>query len=361
MTIKDSCNAENEIALKLKLNRLLNSLPSAFCPEFFTGIEGTTTIKTRVAYSYDLNGFFKFVHGTVPHLMIKPISEITLKDLEQLDTTDIAGFLKLMPKKSDGHPIFLNASQSRRLAAVRTLYNYFWKKRCISLNPAAILNIEGRTISRSTSICVDEIQRFIDVLPNPKELVRGSQYSKFIKYRDLIIISLFLVTGIRISSLICINIGDVNIESRWFLVYSNDEVRVFYFTEDVKQVFEQYILCRRDILANSDHENALFLSLQKKRISVRTVQSLIEKYSKTAQLQKITPRILRNIFATNLYKETKNICLVSDALNLLNLNEAKKYCSDIDKEEVKKAVQKIRLRNVSSKGSKPKQGPQNRP
>jgi site-specific recombinase XerD len=81
------------------------------------------------------------------------------------------------------------------------------------------------------------------------------------------------------------------------------KVAVLYFSNDVKSTLLSYLEQRETILPVTGHESALFLSLQKKRITARAVENLVEKYAGIAvPLKKITPHKLRSTYGTALYK-----------------------------------------------------------
>lgn len=81
---------------------------------------------------------------------------------------------------------------------------------------------------------------------------------------------------------------------------------------------------RKTITALPGHEEALFLSMQKKRISVNAVENLVKKYAKVVTpLKHITPHKLRSTYGTNLYKETGDIYLVADVLGHNDVNTTK--------------------------------------
>ena len=80
------------------------------------------------------------------------------------------------------------------------------------------------------------------------------------------------------------------------------------------------------MIPESGSENALFLSLQMKRISVRSVENLVKKYARiAAPLKKITPHKLRSTYGTSLYQETGDIYLVADVLGHSDVNTTKKH------------------------------------
>jgi site-specific recombinase XerD len=93
------------------------------------------------------------------------------------------------------------------------------------------------------------------------------------------------------------------------------------------------------------HTNALFLSLQNKRISVRTVENLVKKYSKlVTNLKNITPHKLRSTYGTNLYRATGDIYLVADVLGHKDVNTTRKHYAAIEEDRRKDAAKYIHLR-----------------
>ena len=92
---------------------------------------------------------------------------------------------------------------------------------------------------------------------------------------------------------------------------------VVYFGEEVENALKTYIYTtRKTTLPLPGHENALFLSTQKKRMGVQAVENMVKKYAReVTPNKKITPHKLRASFATNLYNQTGDIRLVQEAMN----------------------------------------------
>jgi len=106
-----------------------------------------------------------------------------------------------------------------------------------------------------------------------------------------------------------------------------------------------YLNERELIAALEGHEDALFLSIQRRRMTDRAIQNLVKKYSQlTTTLKTITPHKLRTTFGTNLYKETGDIYLVADVLGHRDVNTTKKHYADILGEQGRRAAKAIRLR-----------------
>ena len=98
-------------------------------------------------------------------------------------------------------------------------------------------------------------------------------------------------------------------------------------------------------MPETGHEEALFLSMQKKRIAVRSVENLVKKYAKVVTpLKKITPHKLRSTYGTTLYRETGDIYLVADVLGHSDVNTTKKHYAALEDERRRSARNKVTLR-----------------
>ena len=85
--------------------------------------------------------------------------------------------------------------------------------------------------------------------------------------------------------------------------------------------------------------------MQKSRISVRAVENLVKKYSRTVTtLKKITPHKLRSTYGTTLYRESNDIYLVATVLGHKDVNTTRKHYASIDDEQKRKAAKFVKLR-----------------
>ena len=106
-----------------------------------------------------------------------------------------------------------------------------------------------------------------------------------------------------------------------------------------------YLEKRHHMIPIEGHENALFLSLQNRRITVRAVENLVKKYASTVTtLKKITPHKLRSTYGTALYQETGDIYLVADVLGHKDVNTTRKHYAAQSDMRKRKAANAVRLR-----------------
>lgn len=118
-----------------------------------------------------------------------------------------------------------------------------------------------------------------------------------------------------------------------------------YFSDEACEALIKYLEERKKLVPESGHENALFLSSQLKRISVRSVENIVKKYSLTSvPLKHITPHKLRSTFGTELYRATDDIYLVADVLGHSDVNTTRKHYADMDEDRKRRFRNEVQLR-----------------
>lgn len=331
-----------------KLDAILEEDLPDFCSEYFVGISSETTTLTRLNYAYDIRTFFKYLCAKIPRFKSKSTKEITPADIESLSPFEIEAYLNYIALYKDKNgDIVRNGERgkSRKLSAIRSLVKYFEKKQVIRYNPTASVDtpkLHEKEIIRLNS---EEIAAMIDVVDTGEGL-SGHQlkYQENTRIRDLAMVSLFLGTGIRVSELVGIDMDDVNFEDRSFVVTRKGGARVIlYFSDEVAgYLYDYYSMREAD---KSTNEKALFLSLQKRRITTRAVENVIKKYSSIASpLKHITPHKLRSTFGTQLYRNTGDIYAVADVLGHKDVNTTRRHYAAITDDIRRKAVTQISLR-----------------
>ncbi|MCT4543968.1 MAG: tyrosine-type recombinase/integrase [Vallitalea sp.] len=345
---------QQNIKNSLLLKEIMYSLPS-FTFEFFRGIEQTTTSKTRIAYAYDLRLFFEFMLEYHKDFKEKKMSDIILVDLEKINPDDVEMYLEYLSfyKKTDTKGNIIEhknteRGKSRKLASLRTFYTYFYKKQKIKNNPALLIDLPKIHDKNITRLEIDEVARLLDEVESGDKLTKSQKkYHNHTKERDLALLTLLLGTGIRVSECVGLNISDIdfNVNGIRIIRKGGNEV-IIYFGDEVEDALTIYLEKRKSIIPVSGHEDALFLSMQDKRLSVRSVQNLVKKYSKlVTSLKNISPHKLRSTYGTNLYRETGDIYLVADVLGHKDVNTTKKHYAQIEDQRRRKAAKIIRLRN----------------
>ena len=171
-------------------------------------------------------------------------------------------------------------------------------------------------------------------------------YHERTKTRDLALLTLMLGTGIRVSECVGLDIDDVDLKNNGIKIHRKGGAEVIvYFSDEVAEAVCRYLEERMGITAVAGHENALFLSMQNRRITVRAVENLVKKYSKlVTNLKNITPHKLRSTYGTSLYRETGDIYLVADVLGHKDVNTTRKHYAAIEDDRRRKAAKYVHLR-----------------
>ncbi|MDE7087303.1 MAG: tyrosine-type recombinase/integrase [Clostridia bacterium] len=330
------------------VNRLLDEDLPPFCLDYFMAIDSMTSTLTRLNYAHDLKIFFDFLckkrfRGN------KTIKDLTLVDLEGVTNNDIEYFLVYLTHYDYGgteHSCNERA-KARKLSSVRAMFKHFFNKGQIAVDNSAKVatpKLHDKPIIRLDG---DEVFNIIDTAETGSGLTkRQLAFHEKSKVRDTAILLLFLGTGIRISELVGLNNKDINFKDNSFLVTRKGGSKsILYFDDDVAEALQKYMDYKDECeLANSG-EDALFLSSQKKRITVRAVENLVEKYAKiVSPLKKISPHKLRSTYGTQLYKATGDIYIVADVLGHKDVNTTRKHYAAISEDTRRAVVGKVKLR-----------------
>ena len=339
----------------LQIRDITRELPQS-CGDFLRSIAISTSTLTRLAYAIDLNTFFTFLHNERVQFSEKPLRLMDDSDLEKLDRTDIVAYTEYLTYyfKNDNddsvpNKVYINHELSikRKLCSIRSFYDYLFKNQRISSNVTELVplpKIHEKPIIRLTKT---EMSRMLELAQSGDHLTEHQQkFQKLTARRDFAILSLFLGTGIRVSECVGINVSDVDLENNAFIVTRKGGNQVvLYFPPEVAEALADYMQERSRTEALEGHEDALFLSLQRKRITQRAVQNLVKKYASVAAPLKsrISPHKLRSTYATNLYNETGDIYLVADVLGHTSVDTTRKHYADMTDARRRMAAEHVHL------------------
>lgn len=337
-----------------KLRSLIKELPP-FCVDFFRGIEPRTSSRTRIAYAYDLNVFFDFLAKENPFFKKMNRMEIRLEHLDKLMVSDLEEYMEYLKYRfNDNNQEITNKERGimRKISSLKSFYNYFYRNEKVQNNPAAMVQLPKLHEKEIIRLDVDEVALLLDEVEQGENLTdKQKSYHNKTKIRDLALLTLLLGTGIRVSECVGLDIGDVDFKNGGIHIHrkGGKEVTV-YFGIEVEDSLRDYLEERSGIDAAPGSEQALFLSLQKKRINVRSVENLVKKYARiVTPLKKITPHKLRSTYGTNLYRETGDIYLVADVLGHSDVNTTKKHYAALEDERRRSARNAVRLREKTEK------------
>ena len=351
---KNAYRQEVDAKRILQIRSIIRDLPQA-CSDFIRAIAISTGTFTRLAYAIDLRTFFNFLHTERVAFSEKPVRLLTDQDLEKLTRNDLTAYTEYLTYyfRSEEYSVPNKAytnhelSIKRKLCTIRSFYDYLFKNQRISSNVTELVplpKVHEKPIIRLTR---DEMYRILEQAQSGDQMTKNQQkYQKLTARRDFAILSLFLGTGIRVSECVGININDVDMENNAFIVTRKGGNQVvLYFPPEVAEALAEYMEERNQTEALPGHEDALFLSLQRRRITQRAVQNLVKKYAALAAplKTKISPHKLRSTYATNLYHETGDIYLVADVLGHSSVDTTRKHYADMTDARRRMAAEHVHL------------------
>lgn len=338
--------AERDKKNLLKIRQILEELPP-FVGDYFLGIEQRTSMETRLKYAYDLRIFFDFIVKN--KYKRKEILDLTLEDLGNINEMDVERYLSYLTFYvfNDKELRCNERAKARKLSAVRSMFRYFFNHSMIAVDNTAKVETPKLHEKEIIRLEQNEVSDILDLAESGRGLSRhAGHYHNLTYVRDTAILTLFLGTGIRISELVGLNNESIDFSTKSFVVRrKGGNQAVLYFSDEVSIALQRYMESKLEDPKVPQGENALFLSLQYKRMNVRSIELLVKKYAKmVSPLKKITPHKLRSTYGTMLYRETGDIYIVADVLGHKDVNTTRKHYAAISEEKRKQAAGKVKLR-----------------
>jgi site-specific recombinase XerD len=345
-----SYHDELKIELDFHANDIIATLPD-FSKKFFNHIKDQgMSARTKLQYAYDMKRFFTFLSESagfkekkiktmsaaevLDPLSIEDIQEY-IESLDYYEVTDKNGNLKTK--------LASPSTKARRISSLRSFYRYYFKLGEIKNNLADLMDIPKIPDKNVLIMKPEHVARLLAAVSDETGMSEGEikRHSKIIK-RDFAIMMVLLGTGIRISELVGLDYDDVDFyEGSLIVTRKGGNQDAVYFGSEVEEALADYMECDRPTLLSGADEMALFISMQHKRISPRSVEVMMKKYAEKAGLNmKVTPHTCRRSFGTNLYEETGDIYLVADALAHTSVETTKKHYAKMSKDHKRIAAKK---------------------
>jgi tyrosine recombinase XerC len=258
---------------------------------------------TVTAYQHDLEQFLNFIYQ---------YDSILLKDFGKIDRQAIRHFLGKEYEKGNSAK-----TVARRLASVKSLFNYLVQAEAIRDNPA--IHIKTPKVEKKIPTFVQE-NKIEDLMKMPDA---GTLIGK----RDRAILELFYATGIRLNELAGLNIGSVNPQEKLLRVLGKgNKERIVPFGKPAKNALESYLNKRGESWV-SPQETPLFTGRGEKRIARRTIQQRVNIYLKAVLGGRTgaSPHTLRHTFGTHLLENDADIRSIQELLGHSSISSTQIY------------------------------------
>lgn len=291
-------------------------------------------------YNYDLSNFLKFIMVrnkiTTEHDFDKiDISSFSADDLRAITLDDIHAYISHLAIDNRSKA----TTRARKISTLRIFFKYMTvKEKILDVNPAQNLETPKLEKRMPKYLSLEQSQKLLKAADNEKN--RNNK-------RDFAITTLFLNCGMRLSELVGININDIDFdENKMTVIGKGNKERVIYLNKSCVNAINDYLASRpAPSLIKRDSKNsdkALFLSEQKKRISNRTVQTIIAKELKLAGLdtKKLSVHKLRHTAATLMYQYGNvDIRALQELLGHQSISTTEIY-THVSNEQVRDAIER---------------------
>jgi tyrosine recombinase XerC len=224
----------------------------------------------------------------------------------------LRGFLATLHEKKRA-----KSTVGRKLAAMRSFYDFCVRRKWIAENPAKIL-ATPRQDKRVPSFLSEEEAAALLELPSG---------TKPIDLRDRAILELFYATGMRVSELVGLDDGDVHFGERLVRVRGKGKKeRLVPFGRKAEETLRAYLAARPLLQENGAPGPAIFLNYRGERLTPRSIQRMVHAYiRKTAVSRKISPHSLRHSFASHLLGRGADLRVIQELLGHASLATTQKY------------------------------------
>ena len=263
--------------------------------------ERNFSLHTIKAYKNDLTRFNLFLNQGKSRNKFKEINR-----------NDIRRFLADQYENK-----YTSKTVARRLATVKSFFKYLVKVELIEDNVS--IHIHSPKVPKKLPNFIDK--NLIDVLMSSPPL------GTLIGVRDRAVLELFYSTGVRLSELVNINIGDFHIDKKLVRVIGKgNKERIIPYGKTAESAIENYLKMRNLSFKPVFARSPLFVNSSEKRISKRTIQRRMNNYIKlVADGKSVGPHLLRHTFATHLLDNGADIRAVKDLLGHSSLSSTQIY------------------------------------
>ena len=215
------------------------------------------------------------------------------------------------------------ATATRSTASIKSFYSYMVQSGAVKTNPAKAV----------TAMKVE--RKYPEILTN-REVELFLEQPKCVDekgFRDHAMLELLYATGIRVSELIGLNVGDINLSAGFIRCRSKDKERIVPLYPAAVKALEDYVKDIRPRIIADENEQALFVNMNGERMSRQGFWKIIKYYQEKAEINKdITPHTLRHSFAVHLLENGADLRSIQEMLGHADISSTQIYTHVIKKQ-----------------------------
>lgn len=248
---------------------------------------------------------------------------------------------------------FLSYSSSYKIvkhSALKAFSEYLFITKMNQINymenvkaPKASQSVETIEKRENNYLDYDQVKRLFMTVENGIGTHRARERQKDWETRDMAIIVTLVNTGMRCSALYKLDVDDINFETQEIMVKEKGKVQMYYLNDLVIDAIKKWLVDRESLLGNAE-EDALFISNQKHRMSIKAISNITQKYGKyIKEGVKLTPHKLRATFGTQVYAATGDLYLTQQAMGHSNAATTAIYIRGQQKASKIKAAEAMQM------------------
>lgn len=313
---------EYELKYKNKIDKTIQNNPDKpYLKGFYNYMGNRMAVSTKYDYINYVVNFINFIN----------------KDIAELNLDDYTNFLSQIEDKTSSYQISV-------YSGLKKFANYLLDSKKVSDNPMKRIARpsffeEEETVNKREIGYLDkkEIKKYLYTVKNGTGTRRSKARQENWRERDLLIILLFLSTGMRCSALYKLDVDSIDLNNQ--LLISNEKgkkIRKHDLSDELVESISNWLEKRKEILGDNK-ENALFISNQKTRMDQTSISRVVKKYSSGIINKNITPHKLRATYGTQLLQATNDIYFVQDCMGHTNPKTTELYIRGQKQENRKKA------------------------
>ena len=273
--------------------------------------ERNVSAHTLRNYASDLEQFVDHIAPADPKSGARKFPE--LKNVDHLTIREWLAELHSGQRKK--------ASIARKLAALRTFFQFLVREGLLESNPAKLVSTPRLEKKLPKHLSIEEAIKFIETPDTNTDLGK----------RDRAMLELMYATGVRVAELTTLNLADIDFRNQLIRVTGKRrKQRIVPFGDPAANAIRDYLKVRDKFLSSAPiserEEEALFLNYQGTRITTRSVGRMVEKYIKIcAGVHRISPHALRHSFATHLLDSGADLRDIQELLGHARLSTTQVY------------------------------------
>jgi integrase/recombinase XerC len=229
------------------------------------------------------------------------------------------------------------SSIARKLAAIRSFFKYAVREGVVVRNPARMVATPKLPKRIPSVLSAEDLNAFLDgVVSGPaRESERGRRASanddsRLMVKRDRAILEMLYASGLRVSELTGLNLGDMDRKELMLRVRGKgNKERIVPYGGKAEQALEAYEPLRQEMLHKAGgrgDRQAVFLNHFGTRLTQRSVARIVKKYARLANVNwDLHPHSLRHAFATHLLADGADLRAIQELLGHSSLSTTQRY------------------------------------